>query len=195
LPAPISGTVISRAVNSGEVVEANKEIMRVADLSTVWVVGQVYEKDLARIRKGSGASVTTDAYPSRVFRGRVTFVDPQLDTATRTAQVRVELVNPAQALKLGMYVNIGFGAVGLAEATAPTVPTGAVQNVGGRSFVFLATNDPNTYVMRAVRLGAEAGGRRAVLEGLFVGDRVVNEGSFMLRAEWLKLHPEAAAGQ
>jgi cobalt-zinc-cadmium efflux system membrane fusion protein len=192
LPAPTGGTVITRAANPGEVVEANREILRVADLSSVWVVGQVYERDLARIRVGSGASVTSDAYPGRVWRGRVTYVDPQLDAATRTAQVRVEVANPGQALKLGMYVNVGFGATGTAEATAPTVPASAVQNIGGRTFVFLATEDPNTYVMRPVRLGAETAGRFPVLEGLNVGDRVVSEGSFMLRAEWLKLHPEGA---
>ncbi|HEX8286303.1 MAG TPA: efflux RND transporter periplasmic adaptor subunit [Pyrinomonadaceae bacterium] len=190
LAAPAAGTVISRAANPGEVVEANKEILRVADLSNVWVVAQVFEKDLARVRTGSGASVTSDAYPGRVFRGRVTYVDPQLDAATRTAQVRVELANPGQALKLGMYVGVGFGATGTAEATAPTVPASAVQTVGGRTVVFLATTDPNVYVMRPVRLGAEGAGRYPVLEGLFVGDRVVTSGSFMLRAEWLKLHPE-----
>lgn len=195
LPAPVAGTVISRAVNPGEVVEANRELMRVADLSTVWVVAQVYEKDLARVRVGGGASVTSEAYPSRLFRGRVTFVDPQIEQATRTAQVRVELANPGQALKLGMYVGVAFGPTGAAEATAPTVPAGAVQNVGGQTFVFLATPDPNTYVMRPVRLGAEGEGRYPVLEGLAVGDRVVTEGSFMLRAEWLKLHPEGSAGQ
>lgn len=194
LPAPVAGTVISRAANPGEVIEANKEILRVADLSTVWVVGQVFERDLARVRVGSGASVTSDAYPGRVFRGRVTYVDPQLDPATRTAQVRVELQNPGQALKIGMYVNVGFGALGTAEATAPTVPASAVQTIGGRTVVFLATGDPNTYVMRPVRVGAEASGRYPVLEGLFVGDRVVTEGSFMLRAEWLKLHPGGAGG-
>lgn len=190
LPAPTGGTVISRAANPGEVVEANKEIMRVADLSNVWVVGQVFERDLARVRTGSGASVTSDAYPGRVWRGRVTYVDPQLDPATRTAQVRVEVANPGQALKLGMFVNVGFGALGTAEATAPTVPSSAVQTIGGRAFVFLATTDPNTYVMRPVRVGAESNGRFPVLEGIHVGDRVVTDGSFMLRAEWLKLHPE-----
>ncbi len=190
LAAPSAGTVISRAANPGEVVEANKEILRVADLSNVWVVAQVFEKDLARVRVGSGASVTSDAYAGRVFRGRVTYVDPQLDAATRTAQVRVEVSNPGQALKLGMYVGVGFGALGTAEATAPTVPASAVQTVGARTVVFLATSDPSVYVMRPVRLGAESGGRYPVLEGLFVGDRVVTAGSFMLRAEWLKLHPE-----
>jgi membrane fusion protein, heavy metal efflux system len=193
LPSPVNGTVISRSVNPGEVVEANKELMRVADLSTVWVVAQVYEKDLARMRVGSGASVTSDAYPSRIFRGRVAFVDPQIEQATRTAQVRVELANPGQALKLGMYVSVAFGATGAAEATAPTVPASAVQNLNGQTVVFLATQDPNTFVMRPVRLGAESEGRRPVLEGLAVGDRVVTQGSFMLRAEWLKLHPEGAA--
>lgn len=190
LPAPTGGTVISRAANPGEVVEANKEILRVADLSNVWVLGQVFERDLARVRTGSGASVTSDAYPGRIWRGRVTYVDPQLDAATRTAQVRVEVANPGQVLKLGMFVGVGFGALGTAEATAPTVPAGAVQTVGGRTVVFLATSDPSTYVMRAVRVGAEASGRYPVLEGLFVGDRVVTDGSFMLRAEWLKLHPQ-----
>jgi RND family efflux transporter MFP subunit len=190
LAAPVSGTVVSRAVNPGEVVEANRELLRVADLSDVWVVAQVFERDLARVRIGSGATVTSDAYPGRVFRGRVAFVDPQLDASTRTAQVRVEIANPSQALKLGMFVSVGFGALGTAEATAPTVPASAVQNIGGRTFVFLATDDASTYVMRPVRLGAESGGRFPVLEGLAVGDRVVTEGSFMLRAEWLKLHPE-----
>ncbi|MFL6333754.1 MAG: efflux RND transporter periplasmic adaptor subunit [Pyrinomonadaceae bacterium] len=190
LPAPVSGTVISRAANPGEVVEANKELLRVADLSNVWVVGQVFERDLARVRTGSGASVTSEAYPGRVWRGRVTYVDPQLDPSTRTAQVRVEVANPGQALKLGMYVNVGFGALGTAEATAPTVPASAVQTIGGRTVVFLATADPGAYVMRPVRVGPESSGRYPVLEGLHVGDRVVTGGSFMLRAEWLKLHPE-----
>ena len=190
LAAPVSGTVVSRAVNPGEVVEANRELLRVADLSNVWVVAQVFERDLARVVVGSGASVTSGAYPGRVFRGRVAYVDPQLDAATRTAQVRVEIANPAQALKLGMFVGVAFGALGTAEATAPTVPASAVQNLGGRTVVFLATADPATFVLRPVRLGAEASGRFAVLEGLAVGDRVVTEGSFLLRAEWLKLHPE-----
>ncbi|HEU4597554.1 MAG TPA: efflux RND transporter periplasmic adaptor subunit [Pyrinomonadaceae bacterium] len=195
LPAPVSGTVIERSANPGEVVEMNKTILRVADLSSVWVIGQVYEKDLARVRTGSGASVTSDAYPGRVFRGRVTYVDPQLDPATRTAQVRIELANPSQSLKIGMYVNVAFGALGGAEATAPIVPASAVQSVNNRQVVFLATADPNVFIVRPVRLGPESNGRYPVLEGLFVGDRVVTEGSFMLRAEWLKLNPGGSQSQ
>ncbi|HYX41478.1 MAG TPA: efflux RND transporter periplasmic adaptor subunit, partial [Pyrinomonadaceae bacterium] len=122
-------------------------------------------------------------------RGRVAYVDPQLDPATRTAQVRVELANTDRALKLGMYVNVAFATMGGAEQTAPVVSTNAVQQLNNQQIVFVATNAPNVFAMRAVRVGAEANGRVPVLEGLQVGERVVAQGSFMLRAEWLKLHP------
>lgn len=186
LPAPISGTVVGRAANPNEVVEANKELLRIADLSSVWVIGQVYEKDLGRIRTGSGASITSDAFPGRVFRGRVSYVDPSLDAATRTAQVRVELANLGQALKLGMYVRLAFVTLGGSEMTAPTIPAAAVQQINNQQVVFVATNDPNIFVMRPVRLGPETNGRFQVLEGLTVGERIVTDGSFMLRAEWQK---------
>jgi len=187
--APASGMLTSRTVNQGEVIEANKELMRVTDLSTVWVVGQVYEKDLATIHVGSGANINSDAYPGRVFRGRISYVDPKIDPATRTAQVRIELRNPRQALKIGMYVNVAFGALGLAERTTPVVPKAAAQSIGNQQFVFVATEKPNEFVLRAVRLGTESNGVYPVLEGLNAGERVVTEGSFLLRAEWLKQHP------
>jgi membrane fusion protein, heavy metal efflux system len=189
LPAPASGTVTSRTVNSGEVIEANKELLRVTDLSSVWVVAQVYEKDLGKVHIGSGASITTDAYPGRVFRGQVSYVDPKVDPQTRTAQARIELANPGQQLKIGMYVNVTFAALGAAESPVPVVPVTAVQNLGNRQVVFVATSDPNVFAIRPVRLGPEGNGYYPVLEGLSVGDRVVTEGSFMLRAEWLKSHP------
>ena len=189
VPSPSSGTVTSRAVNPGEVIEANKELMRVTDLSTVWVVGQVYEKDLATVRVGSGANITSDAYPGRVFRGRVSYVDPKIDPATRTAQVRIELNNPAQILKIGMYVNVAFGALGNAEKTTPAIPKDAVQTIGNQQYVFLSTDKSNEFVLRPVRLGPESNGFYPVLEGLSAAERIVTEGSFLLRAEWLKTHP------
>jgi cobalt-zinc-cadmium efflux system membrane fusion protein len=186
LPAPASGTVTSRTVNSGEVIEANKELLRITDLSSVWVVGQVYEKDLGKVHIGSGASITTDAYPGRVFRGQVSYVDPKVDTQTRTAQARIELANPTQQLKIGMYVNVAFAALGVAESSVPMVPVAAVQNMGNRQVIFVATSDPNVFAIRFARLGPESNGYYPVLEGVSVGDRIVTEGSFMLRAEWLK---------
>jgi len=189
LPAPVSGSVISRSANPGEVIQADKEILRIADLSSVWVIGQVYEKDLGLIRVGSGANIASDAYPGRIFRGRVSYVDPTIDTATRTAQVRIEVANPGQVLKLGMYVTVAFGATGAAEKTAPTIPAAAVQNLNNQQVVFVATNDENVFIMRPVRLGPQNNGLFPVLEGLSVGDRIVTDGSFLLRAEWLKLNP------
>ena len=161
--------------------------MRITDLSSVWVIAQVYERDIARLRVGSGASVTSDAFPDNIFRGTITYIDPQLDEATRTGKVRVEIANPGRALKLGMYVRAAFGALGDAERTAPVVPASAVQNVAGQQVVFLSTNDPNVFAMRPVRLGPKSEGRYIVNEGLTVGDRVVTNGSFMLRAEYLKM--------
>ena len=186
LPAPVSGTVISRTANAGEVIQADKEILRIADLSSVWVTGQVYEKDLGKVVVGSGASITSDAYPGRVFRGRVSYVDPTLDPATRTAQARIELSNPGRALKLGMFVNVAFAALGSAESTSAVIPQSAVQNINSQQVVFVETATPNTYVMRQVKLGPETNNRYPVLEGVTVGERVVTEGSFLLRAEWLK---------
>jgi RND family efflux transporter MFP subunit len=189
LPAPGSGTVISRTVNPGEVISADKELLRVSDLSSVWVIAQVYEKDLGRTRIGSGASITSDAYPARVFRGQVSYIDPAIDQTTRTAQVRVELANPGQLLKIGMFVNVAFATLGGAEATTPVVPKIAVQNVNNQQVVFVATKEPNVFDMRLVRLGGENNGFFTVLEGLAIGDQIVTEGGFLLRAEWLKLHP------
>src|SRR5262249_15109518 len=157
IPAPVSGTLTSRSVNSGEVIEANKELMRVTDLSSVWVVGQVYEKDLALVRVGSGATITSEAYPGRVFRGQVSYVDPKLDPQTRTAQVRVELANPGQQLKIGMYVNVAFAALASgAQSTRPVVQVGAVQNIGNQQVVFVPTRDSDVFALRPVRLGPEA---------------------------------------
>jgi cobalt-zinc-cadmium efflux system membrane fusion protein len=189
VPAPSSGTLTSRSVNTGEVIEANKELMRVTDLSSVWVVGQVYEKDLATVRVGSGANINSDAYPGRVFRGRVSYVDPKVDQATRTAQIRIELGNPGQMFKIGMYVNVGFATLGAAERTMPTVPKDAVQAIGNHQFVFVATDKANEFILRPVRLGSESNGFYPVVEGVSGGDRLVTQGSFLLRAEWLKQHP------
>lgn len=189
LTAPVAGTITKRDANQGEVVEANKELMRVTNLATVWVIVQVYEKDIGLLRTGSGASVTATAYPERLFRGHVTYIDPNIAQETRTAQVRVELENPGQVLKIGMYVNVAFGSMGTAEQTMPMIPSSAVQNMNDRQVVFAATDKPNVFTVKPVRLGKESNGRFTVLEGLNVGDRVVTDGSFLLRAEILKQNP------
>lgn len=184
--SPSAGTITMRSANPGEVIEANKEILRVTDLSEVWVVAQVFEAQLPRLTVGSGASISAESIPDRLFRGRIAYIDPKLDESTRTAQVRIELANPGRLLKIGSYVQVAFGATGDGERTMPIVPATAVQNLGGRQIVFVATSDPTKFEVRPVRLGLESNGRFPVVEGVQVGDRIVTEGSFMLRAEFQK---------
>ncbi|NNE98633.1 MAG: efflux RND transporter periplasmic adaptor subunit [Pyrinomonadaceae bacterium] len=185
--SPISGTITERIANQNEVVSANGKLAEITDLSVVWVIGQVYEKDLGKLRLGSGASVTSDAYPGELIRGQISYIDPNLDEKTRTAQVRIEIQNPNQKLKIGQYVNVAYARVGGAsEKTAPLVQKASVQSIGDQKIVFEATDDPKTFILRPVRLGPESDNSYPVKEGLFVGDKVVSEGSFLLRAEYLK---------
>jgi RND family efflux transporter MFP subunit len=192
VPAPASGTVISRTVNPGEVVMTGKELFRVADLSSVWVMGQVYESDFAKVRVGTPAVITTTAYPDRTFMGKVSYIDPKVDPQTRTAQVRVELANPNDMLKLGMFVDVSFGdGVPVATSGQPSVavPRAAVQSIGSKHVVFAATDQQGVFVQREVNAGPEINGHVTIYTGLSSGDRVVTEGAFLLRAESLKLNP------
>ncbi|MEZ5423513.1 MAG: efflux RND transporter periplasmic adaptor subunit [Pyrinomonadaceae bacterium] len=186
IPAPSSGTITSRSVNVGEVIEANKELLRVTDLSSVWVIAQVYERDIARLHTGSAATINVEAFPERVFRGQIVYIDPQIDETSRTAKVRIEVGNPGDILKIGMFVRVSLSGLQAGERTIPVVPASAVQTIDGRQIVFVATDDPNAFELRPVRLGSETDGRTSVIEGLSQGEKVVTTGSFMLRAEWLK---------
>jgi cobalt-zinc-cadmium efflux system membrane fusion protein len=192
--SPSSGVVINRAVNTGEVVMQGKEMFRVADLSSVWVIGQIYERDFQTVNIGTPATITTQAYPGRVFNGRVSYIDPKVDPQTRTAQVRIELANPREMLKLGMYVDVSFGGVeGRANGQALVgVPRSAVQTIGAKQVVFVATDRREAFVQRDVSTGSETNGMLPVYSGLSPGERVVTEGSFLLRAESLKLNPAQA---
>jgi cobalt-zinc-cadmium efflux system membrane fusion protein len=188
VPAPIDGVVLARMANLGLVVNKSQELFTVADLSTVWVMASLNEKDFASIQVGSAARITAPAYPGRVWTGRVTYIDPQVDPNTRTAQARIEVANPRGSLRFQMYVDVEFtsrGAVGTA------VPEAAVQSIGDRQFVFLPIKDnEGSFAMRVVRLGPAANGYHAVLEGLKPNDEVVTEGSFILKAEGVRQHPE-----
>ena len=192
VPAPVSGTVISRTVNAGEVVAAGKELFRVADLSSVWVMGQVYESDFAKVHVGTLVVITTAAYPGRTFTGRVSYIDPRVDPQTRTAQVRIELANLGELLKIGMFVDVTFGAAapqGAGGQPTVVVPRAAVQSIGTKQVVFVATDRPGVFVQREVSVGPETNGLVTIYSGLNAGERVVTEGSFLLRAESLKLNP------
>ncbi len=182
VPAPMGGVITERLANVGLNVDQATKLFTVVDLSSVWVVVNLYEQDFGRVRVGSPAAVTTAAYPTLRLEGRVSYIDPQVSPETRTARARIEVPNARNELRLGMYAEAMIGGEG--NGTAPVIPRSAVQNVGGRTVVYLL--DPKTagrYLEREVRLGAIDGDRVAVLSGVQNGDRVVAEGSFSVRAE------------
>ena len=194
VPAPIDGVITERAVNVGLNVDQATPLFTVVDLSTVWIIADVYEQDFSRVRVGNNATVTTSAYPDLSLRGRISYIDPQVKPETRTAKVRVEVPNPRGDLRLGMYADVVV--TGAPGASVPVVPRSAVQNVGDRTVVYLANpNEPGKFTEREVRIGDASGEQVEVTAGVQPGDAVVTEGSFFVRAERerLGLRPAAAA--
>jgi cobalt-zinc-cadmium efflux system membrane fusion protein len=184
VPAPISGVVTERLANVGLNVDAATKLFTIVDLSTVWIVADVYEKDFARVRVGNEATITTQAYPDLTLNGRVSYIDPQVSPETRTAKVRVEVPNPRADLRLGMFVEVALGAGESGARSTPTIPRSAVQHVGDRTVVYLVNpTEPGKFIEREVRLGTPSGDQVPVLAGLSPGDVVVAEGSFFVRAE------------
>jgi cobalt-zinc-cadmium efflux system membrane fusion protein len=182
VPAPIDGVITERLANVGLNVDAATKLFTVVDLSTVWIVAGVYERDFSRVRAGSEATITTAAYPGATLHGRVSYIDPQVDSTTRTAKVRIEVANPRGDLRLGMYADVAMS-TGKTSARA-MIPRAAIQQVGNRSVVYLA--DPRQrgrFVERTVMLGASWSDQVEVVSGLQPGDVVVTEGSFFVRAE------------
>jgi cobalt-zinc-cadmium efflux system membrane fusion protein len=182
VPAPIAGVVTERLANVGLNVDPATKLFAVVDLSTVWVVADLYEKDFSRVRTGDSATVVTTAYPDRPFKGRISYIDPQVNAQTRTAKLRVEVPNPHTELRLGMFAEVQ---VESSDQTSVTlIPRSAVQHVADRSVVYLVNpSGPGQFTEREVRMGQQTGDRVEVLAGVAPSDSVVSEGSFFLRAE------------
>jgi membrane fusion protein, copper/silver efflux system len=179
--APMSGFVIEKNIVSGQMVDAGMKLYRLADLGIVWVLAQIYEQDLPYLQLGQEVVVKVASLPDREFRGRVTFIYPNVDEKTRTARVRLEFENPGYFLKPGMFVSAQIHAD--LEATAVLVPDAAVLRSGARNTVFIARDD-GKFEARDVVLGVEAeGGLQQVISGLTAGERVVTSGQFLLDSE------------
>lgn len=189
VPAPLTGVVTERAANTGLNVDPSTPLFTVVDLTRVWIVGDLLERDLAHVRVGSSATATTAAAPGRTYDGRVTYIDPQVNPATRTARVRVEVDNSNGLLRLGMLAEVSLSAA--PGAPAVLVPRAAVQTIGDRQVVYVAA--PGTagrFIERAVRLGSSVGEQVEILEGLVDGESIVTTGSFYVRAERERLGPQ-----
>ncbi|MGE5836557.1 MAG: efflux RND transporter periplasmic adaptor subunit [Acidobacteriota bacterium] len=182
IAAPGGGVVIRRGINRGQNVEASTELFTIADLSTVWVVGDLYERDLGRVRVGSRATMTSAAFQGQTWNGVVTYIDTQVAPETRTAKLRVETSNPGERLRLGMFVDVLVGEA--SSANVLMVPRSAVQTIGSQNVVYVADEGhAGRFLERAVRLGPASGDKTEVTTGLTEGESVVTAGSFFLRAE------------
>ncbi len=192
--SPSSGIVLSRNINQGELVGPGKELFRITDLSTIWVIAQIFENDFALVRMGTPATISSPAFGGRSFRGQVSYMDPRIEPQTRTAQVRIDVNNQSGLFRLGMFVDVNFSASASSSSAIPqshvTVPRSAIQKIGSTEVVFVATREPGVFLRREIKTGSETDGRTIILEGLSSGDRVVTEGSFLLRAESLKRNPK-----
>jgi Cu(I)/Ag(I) efflux system membrane fusion protein len=179
LYAPISGFVIERSAFARQHVTPDTALYTVADLSTVWVIADVFEYEAARVRLEQPATLTLAYLPGRTFRGRVSYILPQVDPATRTLKVRLQFDNPGYMLKPDMYGDVEFHTGGLRRLV---VPDTAVLNSGDRQTVFLDRGDGN-FEPREVKIGAHLGGRVEILSGLKGGERIVTSGNFLIDSE------------
>jgi RND family efflux transporter MFP subunit len=180
LRSPASGVVIEKPAVQGMRFMPGEVLFKVADLSTVWLVAEVFEQDLGSIRPGQAATVRVNAYPERTFSGRVAFINPSLAGETRTGKVRIELANPGQLLKPAMYANVEFNTARGASRVA--VPDSAVLDSGTRQLVLVRRGE-GLFEPRTVKLGSRGDGYVEVLDGIKEGEEVVTSANFLIDAE------------
>ena len=180
LRSPASGIVLEKNVVEGQRIMAGDALYRVADLSVVWLEGEVFERDLAQVKVGQAVAAEFDALPGQTRLARISYVYPTLNPETRTGRVRVELPNPGLALKPGMYGTIRLR--GVSMATTVLVPRSAVLRTGERDLVFVRMAD-GMLSPREVTLGAASSDQVQVLRGLNAGETVVASATFLVDAE------------
>jgi cobalt-zinc-cadmium efflux system membrane fusion protein len=189
LTSPGPGVIVEREMTKGEVIEAGKKVLTISDLSMLWVLLNIYEKDLARVQRGSTVKIKTEAYPGEVFTGKVTYIGDIVDPHSRTVSLRVEVPNPKARLKPGMFATAEV-VTGASSKQAMMIPSSAIQKIEGKPTVFVQEKD-GSFSKRELELGREAGGRVEVKSGLNEHEQVVTEGSFTLKSELLKGEGEA----
>ena len=177
--APISGLVVEQDVSAGQLIQpGTTQCFMISDVSTVWILVNVYQKDLPYVRVGDQVAIQTDTYPE-AFHGRIAYVAASLDPSTRTMQARIETNNPGEKLKKDMYVVATVNAGEIENAIA--LPDAAVlRDTENQPFVYAAAS-ANQFGRRSVTLGESLNGQTQITSGLKAGDRVVGNGSLFLQ--------------
>jgi cobalt-zinc-cadmium efflux system membrane fusion protein len=182
LRSPLAGTVIERSAVVGQVSDPAKPLLRVGDLSTLWLEVHGFERDAVRVKVGSPARVALPALPGQAFEGRVLLVGRQVDPRSRTIPIRIGLKNEGGLLRPGMSANAWLP-VGDEGSRITAVPAAALQRLDNQWIVFLPTDEAGEFVKRPVGRGRDLGGEVEILSGLQPGESVVVEGAFLLKAE------------
>jgi cobalt-zinc-cadmium efflux system membrane fusion protein len=179
LLAPIGGEIVERLVSPGQVMQAGTtQAFTISDMSTVWVMANIYQGDLAYVKDGDPATITTDSYPDK-FSGKISFISPALDPNTRTLQARIVVDNPGGKLKKDMYCVATVTAGTISNAIA--VPDSSIlRDDENQPFVYVASNS-NQFGRRPVDIGQTENGQTQVLKGLSPGDKVAANGSLFLQ--------------
>jgi Cu(I)/Ag(I) efflux system membrane fusion protein/cobalt-zinc-cadmium efflux system membrane fusion protein len=177
--SPVSGFITERIALPSMYVQPGAKLYSIADLSTVWVYAQVFQNDLGRVQVGSPAQITVDAYAGRNFPGRVSFISPQLDEATRTAKVRLEIPNPDSKLSLGMFVNVQLD---LPMGRQLVIPASGVFQTGTRQVAFVQKGE-GQFEPREIETGIQSGDDVVVAKGLRPGERIVTSANFLIDSE------------
>lgn len=185
--SPIAGVVVERNASPGQSVGPSTNLFTVADLQNLWITVDVYEADLPRVRLGASAAVMPTAFKSQQFTGRVTYAGGVVDTASHTFKVRVEVPNQNRLLRPGMFAQVRIQATGASGTEGgATVPEVAVQDVNGKTVVFVASADPSRFIVRPVTIGSRGAGSITIASGLRAGERIVTKGAFQIKAELMK---------
>lgn len=180
--APFAGTVIEKNAVLGELAQPDKSIFTIADLSILWIEANLFEKDLGKVRVGAAASVTVNAYPGEVFRGRLTYISSTVDKESRTVQARIEVANSDGRLKPEMFASASIDTASTSKAL--TLPQEAVLLINGQAMAFV--QEAGGFEPRAVELGDKIGGRVIVRSGVKEGEQIVVAGAYALKARMLK---------
>ena len=181
--ATVSGTVAEKLVEQGDYIKQGQPLLKIANLNTVWGNFDVYENQIDLFEKGQEVMITTNAYSNKEFRGKVDFIDPVLNTKTRTVILRVVLNNKDDVFKPGMFVTANIEGSTAKNDEVLSIPASSVLWTGERSVVYLKTNpDQPIFEMREIKLGNQIGNEYEVVEGLFVGNEIVTNGTFTVDA-------------
>ena len=181
--ATVSGTVSEKLVEQGDYIKQGQPLLKIAKLNTVWANFDVYENQIDLFKKGQEVSIITNAYPDKEFKGKVSFIDPVLDTRTRTVKLRVVLNNAKDEFKPGMFVEGKIEGVSSSKEQVLSVPSTAILWTGERSVVYIKTSpDEPVFEMQEVKLGNTIGENYEVLSGLENGDEIVTNGTFTIDA-------------